>query len=288
MRPPLSGSNPSRRPGSTDAGSETESRTSSGTFFTGDSARHPALQELEARIQRLAAMPQVIPLTAARTYCPPPQVIGGRPLHVPNCSPHAHRSLTAAPSDCPPPPPRTPQVIGGRRPVAQIEALQVGVRRGRGRTVCVGRGCLKQASRWMCGHHDPPPFPCTCPPPLQFVRYQRGEFYLGHYHNKAGGEIIPLPRLQVVRYHRGEFYLEHYDNKAGGVVTRAATALIYLADTTAGGGTFFPKATGGGGGAGFTQGGHHSRRQRACLPTWKMSQQLAGGGTYLLPQLGIK
>ena len=71
MRPPLSGSNPSRRPGSTDAGSETESRTSSGTFFTGDSARHPALQELEARIQRLAALPQVIPSLLHVPIAPP-------------------------------------------------------------------------------------------------------------------------------------------------------------------------------------------------------------------------
>ncbi len=52
----------------------------------------------------------------------------------------------------------------------------------------------------------------------------------------------PPARPQVVSYDRGGFYSDHYDNKAGGNVTRAATIIVYLADTPQGGATFFPRS----------------------------------------------
>ncbi|KAI8474309.1 MAG: hypothetical protein J3K34DRAFT_518266 [Monoraphidium minutum] len=59
------------------------------------------------------------------------------------------------------------------------------------------------------------------------------------------GGRAPLAKteaLQVVKYHEGEFYEQHYDNRAGAPLARAATIIVYLADTEEGGATNFPRA----------------------------------------------
>lgn len=79
----------------------------------------------------------------------------------------------------------------------------------------------------------------------------------------------------------GEFYAEHYDNRAGGVITRAATIIVYLDDTSEGGATYFPRSTGL-----PEDGAAVARRPPAALAA--LSQALHASRTALRPGLKVR
>jgi 2OG-Fe(II) oxygenase superfamily len=83
----------------------------------------------------------------------------------------------------------------------------------------------------------------------QFVHYAQciASGHVSYLFAFTSSNVLCCPALgfclyAVIKYHIGEFYKDHYDNRADAPLTRAATIIVYLDDTTSGGATSFPRA----------------------------------------------